>query len=96
MKKAILITIALLGVQSMPAHAREIPEVRRFMTDEIKKIAVGLRDSDGNMESPRPGPVGNGFAELAVFRLRIKAGFGFDVFFGRLTLEPQIELYWQQ
>ena len=96
MNKAFLLIIALLGVQSVPAQAKVIPEVRRFMTDEIKKIAVGLRDPDGNMETPQPGPVGNGFAELAVFRLRIKAGFGFDVFFGWLTLEPQIELYWQQ
>ena len=95
MKKTWLLALVLTGLSAGSAQARNIPEVRRFMTEEITRIAHALQESDGTMGSPiGPHSTYSNF-QLSVFRLRIKAGIGFDVFFGRLTLEPQIELFWQ-
>lgn len=77
----------LLG--SLPAGAREIPALQKFMREEIGKLAAVEPVISDN------GHYASGNYTLSLFRLRLKAEFGFDVGAAKVTVEPVAEFFWE-
>ena len=74
------------------ARADPVPEVQRFLQEEIVKLQT--------VQDPRIGPPG-AYAHgtygynLTSFRLRLRAEFGFDVGVAKVTLQPFAEFFWE-
>jgi len=75
------------------AFGKTVPEVQKFLVQELNHL-----QSAPPMESSTvsPGQVESlSEYQLSLFRLRIKAEFGFDAGVGKITLEPVAEFFWE-
>jgi len=80
-----------LALSSHAAFADPVPEVQRFLKEEILKLQSVAEPA---IDGPR-GPVYASGHALSLFRLRIRAEFGFDVGLARVTLQPFAEFFWE-
>lgn len=98
MKYLTKITLIFALITSNVGYGRSIPEINRFLMDEIKKLSVILGDSENGRRTFKPGPISGGIVpeyELSEFSLIMKAPVGFDVFFGKIELVPAVEMVWK-
>jgi hypothetical protein len=90
--KSSVVTAAIVGAVSLAgtASAKTIPEVQKFLLEELTRMEAAPPLTP---ESERLGSLSD--YQLSLFRLRIKAEFGFDVGVGKISLEPVAEFFWE-
>jgi hypothetical protein len=90
MRTALFLAPLTLVLAVADANARPVPEVQRFLQEEITKLAAA--------GAPPVGGAGGTYGEyeLALFRLRLRAELGFDVGAARVSVEPVAEFFWEQ
>lgn len=94
MLRSSLLAVAAVATLSGVAQARTVPEVQRFLKEEIVKLDTvappgPVRAEDGTTA----GRLGD--YTLSLFRLRVNAEFGFDVGVAKVTLVPGAEFFWE-
>ena len=80
----------LLALSANMAEAKTVPEVQKFLIEELIRMETA---SPLAPESERTDSLNE--YQLSLFRLRIKAEFGFDAGIGKITLEPVAEFFWE-
>lgn len=90
MKSIVTAALAAAFLAAAPAEAKVIPEMQKFLKDEIMKL--------DKVSEPTVGEEGGTYAgnyKLSLFRLRLRAELGFDIGVAKVTVEPVAEFFWE-
>ncbi|HEY8280364.1 MAG TPA: hypothetical protein VIH99_12120 [Bdellovibrionota bacterium] len=90
--KRIIFSVMVLGIlgSALPAQAREIPGLTRFVSQEISTMSRAVEGSSAGGEATE-GP--DYFFKR--FMVRVRASMGFDVpWIASFQVVPEVELVW--